>query len=142
MTSANIIRNIMMMTAVEKELGNKYLGNLLLEVWDMIGCEFEENKTKVEGLVNFQLGITEVVEDLKYEFTINQMIKYYGKEINAYIYKYNEYMLNNLDFMDDETIVKQVIYDIITKDINSTLQNVLNNPPEENNDIINDLDNK
>ena len=39
-----------------------------------------------------------------------------------------------IDFMDDETIVKQVIYDIITKDINSTLQNVLNNPPEENNE--------
>ena len=135
----NTLRNIRLMTAVERNLCVLQFRNLIMDVWDLIGCDYKENLDKVNRVIEFKEPIEEIIDKLKYEFTSNQFIKYHESDIfNYFIKEENLYMITQWDFLDNMTIVKTVVREIICKEIKQTIDLVLATPLEECNYKIND----
>ena len=135
----NTLRNIRLMTAVERNLCVLQFRNLIMDVWDLIGCDYKENLDKVNRVIEFKEPIEEIIDKLKYEFTSNQFIKYHESDIfNYFIKEENLYMITQWDFLDNMTIVKTVVRQIICKEIKQTIDLVLATPLEECNYKIND----
>ena len=135
----NTLRNIRLMTAVERNLCVLQFRDLIMDVWDLIGCDYKENLDKVNRVIEFKEPIEEIIDKLKYEFTSNQFIKYHESDIfNYFIKEENLYMITQWDFLDNMTIVKTVVRQIICKEIKQTIDLVLATPLEECNYKIND----
>lgn len=135
----NTLRNIRLMTAVERNLCVLQFRNLIMDIWDLIGCDYKENLDKVNRVIEFKEPIEEIIDKLKYEFTSNQFIKYHESDIfNYFIKEENLYMITQWDFLDNMTIVKTVVRQIICKEIKQTIDLVLATPLEECNYKIND----
>lgn len=135
----NTLRNIRLMTAVERNLCVLQFRNLIMDIWDLIGCDYKENLDKVNRVIEFKEPIEEIIDKLKYEFTSNQFIKYHESDIfNYFIKEENLYMITQWDFLDNMTIVKTVVREIICKEIKQTIDLVLATPLEECNYKIND----
>ena len=136
----NILMDIRMISEVERNLNTMQFGNLIIDIWNLIGCDFKENLDKVYSVIYNKDSIENIIDDLKYEFTSNQLMKYNEDDIfNYFVKEDNFHMINNWDFMDNQTIVKTVVIDIINNEIKNTIELVLSTPLEENNEIINDL---
>ena len=135
----NTLRNIRLMTAVERNLCVLQFRDLIMDVWDLIGCDYKENLDKVNRVIEFKEPIEEIIDKLKYEYTSNQFIKYHESDIfNYFIKEENLYMITQWDFLDNMTIVKTVVREIICKEIKQTIDLVLATPLEECNYKIND----
>ena len=135
----NTLRNIRLMTAVERNLCVLQFRDLIMDVWDLIGCDYKENLDKVNRVIEFKEPIEEIIDKLKYEYTSNQFIKYHESDIfNYFIKEENLYMITQWDFLDNMTIVKTVVRQIICKEIKQTIDLVLATPLEECNYKIND----
>lgn len=135
----NTLRNIRLMTAVERNLCVLQFRDLIMDIWDLIGCDYKENLDKVNRVIEFKEPIEEIIDKLKYEFTSNQFIKYHESDIfNYFIKEENLYMITQWDFLDNMTIVKTVVREIICKEIKQTIDLVLATPLEECNYKIND----
>ena len=135
----NTLRNIRLMTAVERNLCVLQFRDLIMDVWDLIGCDYKENLDKVNKVIEFKEPIEEIIDKLKYEYTSNQFIKYHESSIfNYFVKEENLYMITQWDFLDNMTIVKTVVREIICKEIKQTIDLVLATPLEECNYKIND----
>ena len=135
----NTLRNIRLMTAVERNLCVLQFRDLIMDVWDLIGCDYKENLDKVNKVIEFKEPIEEIIDKLKYEYTSNQFIKYHESSIfNYFVKEENLYMITQWDFLDNMTIVKTVVRQIICKEIKQTIDLVLATPLEECNYKIND----
>ena len=136
----NILMDIRMISAVEKNLKYLQFSNLILDIWDLIGCDFKENIIKVYRIISGKEIIEDVITELKYEHTSNMIIKYHENSIFNYFVKNDDfYMITNWDYLDNQFIVKTVINEIVKNEIRNTIDLVFATPLEENNDIINDL---
>ena len=58
----NTLRNIRLMTAVERNLCVLQFRNLIMDVWDLIGCDYKENLDKV-------------IDDLKNKYGYNTVTR-------------------------------------------------------------------
>ena len=135
----NSLRNIRLMTAIERNIKMDQFYKLIMEVWDLIGCDYKENLDKVNRVIEFKEPIEEIIDKLKYEYTSNQFIKYHESSIfNYFVKEENFYMITQWDFLDNMTIVKTVVRQIICKEIKQTIDLVLATPLEECNYKIND----
>ena len=135
----NSLRNIRLMTAIERNIKMDQFHKLIMEVWDLIGCDYEENIDKINRVIEGKELMDEIIEELKYEFTINQFMKYHEKSLfNYFIKEDNLYMIENWEFIDNATIVKQAIYNIIKKDLKNIIDYALAKPLVECNEKIND----
>ena len=135
----NSLRNIRLMTAIERNIKMDQFYKLIMEVWDLIGCDYEENIDKINRVIEGKELMDEIIEELKYEFTINQFMKYHEKSLfNYFIKEDNLYMIENWEFIDNATIVKQAIYNIIKKDLKNIIDYALAKPLVECNEKIND----
>ena len=135
----NTLRNIRLMTTVERNLCVLQFRDLIMDVWDLIGCDYKENLDKVNRVIEFKEPIEEIIDKLKYEYTSNQFIKYHESSIfNYFVKEENLYMITQWDFLDNMTIVKTVVREIICKEIKQTIDLVLATPLEECNYKIND----
>ena len=135
----NSLRNIRLMTAIERNIKMDQFYKLIMEVWDLIGCDYEENIDKINRVIEGKELMDEIIEELKYEFTINQFMKYHEKSLfNYFIKEDNLYMIENWEFIDNATIVKQAIYNIIKKDLKNIIDYALAKPLIECNEKIND----
>ena len=136
----NILMDIRMISAVEKNLKYLQFSNLILDIWDLIGCDFKENIIKVYRIISGKEIIEDVITELKYEHTSNMIIKYHENSIFNYFVKNDDfYMITNWDYLDNQFIVKTVINEIVKNEIRNTIDLVFATPLEENNEIINDL---
>ena len=136
----NILMDIRMISAVEKNLKYLQFSNLILDIWDLIGCDFKENIIKVYRIISGKEIIEDVITELKYEHTSNMIIKYHENSIFNYFVKNDDfYMITNWDYLDNQFIVKTVINEIVKNEIKNTIDLVFATPLEENNEIINDL---
>ena len=136
----NILMDIRMISAVEKNLKYLQFSNLILDIWDLIGCDFKENIIKVYRIISGKEIIEDVITELKYEHTSNMIIKYHENSIfNYFVKNDNFYMITNWDYLDNQFIVKTVINEIVKNEIKNTIDLVFATPLEENNEIINDL---
>ena len=135
----NTLRNIRLMTAIERNIKMDQFHKLIMEVWDLIGCDYEENMNKINRIIEGKESIEDVIEDLKYEFTSNQFMKYYERSLfNYFVKEDNFYMICNWEFIDNIIIVKQAVYNIITKDLKNIIDDTLAIPLVEYNEKIND----
>ena len=135
----NSLRNIRLMTAIERNIKMDQFYKLIMEVWNLIGCDYEENIDKINRVIEGKESMEEIIEELKYEFTSNQFMKYHEMSLfNYFIKEDNLYMIGNWDFIDNITIVRQAIYNIITKDLKNIIDDTLAIPLVECNEKIND----
>ena len=58
----NTLRNIRLMTAVERNLCVLQFRNLIMDVWDLIGCDYKENLDKVNRVIEFKEPIEEIID--------------------------------------------------------------------------------
>ena len=118
----NSLRNIRLMTAIERNIKMDQFYKLIMDVWDLIGCDYKENLDKVNRVIEFKEPIEEIIDKLKYEYTSNQFIKYHESSIfNYFVKEENFYMITQWDFLDNMTIVKTVVRQIICKEIKQTI---------------------
>ena len=83
----NILMDIRMISAVEKNLKYLQFSNLILDIWDLIGCDFKENIIKVYRIISGKEIIEDIINELKYEHTSNMIIKYHENSIFNYFVK-------------------------------------------------------
>lgn len=135
----NTLRNIRLMTAVERNLCVLPFRNLIMDIWDLLGCDYEENTTKVNNICEHKDNINNIITELQYEFQCNQLMKYNESDMYNYLIKNKRYhLINNWEFMETEMIVKSVVEDVIVNVIKPTIDKVLSEPLEEVNYKIND----
>ena len=137
----NTLRNIRLMTAIERNLCVLQFNNLIMDVWNLLGCDYVENLDKVYRVTGNEDIIENIIPELRYEFQCNQLMKYNMGDIFEFLLKGGEgssYIINNWDMLDNSLIVKHTVYKVIKDIIEPTIQEVLNNPLEECNYKIND----
>lgn len=135
----NILTEIRLMTAIERELVKLSYGQLIMSIWDIIGCDFEENISAINRIIAGE-ELEVVVEDFKYEFLSNKMIEYeYLNMMHYLLYRDEIEFLAQWDDLSNKEIVLYIANYIIRNEIYPVVQKVLATPLEENNDIINDL---
>ena len=135
----NTLKNIRLMSAIERRLDTLEFRKLIMDVWNLIGCDYTENVTKVNAIYEHRDNINNIITELQYEFQCNQLMKYNENDIFNYLIK-NEiyYLVNNWDFVDNMIIVRTVVDDIVRNVIKPTIDEVLKQPLEECNYKIND----
>ena len=137
----NTLRNIRLMTAIERNLCVLQFNNLIMDVWNLLGCDYVENLDKVYRVTRNEDIIENIIPELRYEFQCNQLMKYNMGDIFEFLLKGGEgssYIINNWDMLDNSLIVKHTVYKVIKEIIEPTIREVLNHPLEECNYKIND----
>lgn len=137
----NTLRNIRLMSAIERNLCVLQFNNLIMDVWNLLGCDYAENLDKVYRVTRNEDIIENIIPELRYEFQCNQLMKYNMKDVFEFLLKGEDgssYIINNWDMLDNSIIIKHTVDKVIKEIIEPTIKEVLNHPLEECNYKIND----
>jgi hypothetical protein len=137
----NTLRNIRLMTAIERKLCALQFNNLIMDVWNLLGCDYVEILDKVYRVTRHEDIIENIIPELRYEFQCNQLMKYNLEDIFNFLLKGKDgssYIVNNWDMLDNSIIIKHTIDKVIKEIIEPTIKEVLKQPLEECNYKIND----
>ena len=137
----NELRNIRLMTIIERNLYKLQFRNLIMDVWNLLGCDYTENLDKVYRVTRNEDSIENIIPELKYEFQCNQLMKYNLEDIFEFLLKGEDgssYIVNNWDMLDNSIIIKHTVDKLIKEIIEPTIKEVLNTKLEECNYKIND----
>ena len=135
----NMLTGIRLMTAIERGINELRFSDLIMLIWDRIGCDIDDNVDAVTRIYKGE-SIENVVEDFQYEFTSRNILENEQIDIINYVLFRDE-----VDFLAqwEDLSVKEIILYIanyITRnEIYPVVQKVLSTPLEENDDIINDI---
>ena len=137
----NTLRNIRLMSAIERNLCVLQFNNLIMDVWNLLGCDYAENLDKVYRVTRNEDIIENIIPELRYEFQCNQLMKYNMKDVFEFLLKGEDgssYIINNWDMLDNSIIIKHTVDKVIKEIIEPTIKEVLKHPLEECNYKIND----
>mgnify|MGYP003290965864 FL=1 len=137
----NELRNIRLMTMIERNLCVLQFRNLIMDIWNLIGCDYTENLDKVYRVTRNEDTIENIIPELRYEFYCNQIMKYNMEDIFNLLLKDEDgssYIINHWDYLDNSTIVKHAVDKVIKEIIEPTIKMVLDTKLEECNYKIND----
>ena len=137
----NTLRNIRLMSAIERNLCVLQFNNLIMDVWNLLGCDYAENLDKVYRVTRNEDIIENIIPELRYEFQCNQLMKYNMNDVFEFLLKGEDgssYIINNWDMLDNSIIIKHTVDKVIKEIIEPTIKEVLKHPLEECNYKIND----
>lgn len=137
----NTLRNIRLMTLIERKLCVLQFNNLIMDVWNLLGCDYVENLDKVYRVTRNEDTIENIIPELGYEFYCNQLMKYNLEDVFNFLLKGEDgssFIINNWDMLDNSIIIKHTVDKVIKEIIEPTIQEVLNQPLEEYDYKIND----
>ena len=137
----NTLRNIRLMTLIERKLCVIQFNKLIMDVWNLLGCEYTEILDKVYRVTRNEDTIENIIPELRYEFYCNQLMKYNLEDIFEFLLKGKDgssFIVNNWDMLDNSIIVKHTVDKVIKEIIEPTIKEVLNTKLEECNYKIND----
>ena len=135
----NMLTGIRLMTAIERGINELRFSDLIMLIWDRIGCDIDDNVDAVTRIYKGE-SIENVVEDFQYEFTSRNILENEQIDIINYVLFRDE-----VDFLaqwEDLSVKEIILYvaNYITRnEIYPVVQKVLSTPLEENDDIINDI---
>lgn len=137
----NTLRNIRLMTLIERKLCVLQFNNLIMDVWNLLGCDYVENLDKVYRVTRNEDIIENIIPELGYEFYCNQLMKYNLEDVFNFLLKGEDgssFIVNNWDMLDNSIIIKHTVDKVIKEIIEPAIQEVLNQPLEEYDYKIND----